>query len=107
MNYLLLNFILKRSNSEPPIIEEISKIFYLNILKIPNRATQNKQRGRMRPAGLQFDMPGLKHVQSKTFVPFILAHSDFSKRWPLISKRAKKLALFQLLTQFLKRPFVI
>jgi len=41
------------------IIEEISKIFYLTILKIPNRAAQNKQRGRMRPAGRQFDMPDL------------------------------------------------
>jgi len=28
--------------------------------KSPIRATQNKQRGRMRPAGHQFDMPGLK-----------------------------------------------
>jgi len=29
-------------------------------MKIPIRATQNKQRGRMRPAGRQFDMPALK-----------------------------------------------
>ncbi len=28
-------------------------------MKIPIRATQNKQRGRMRPAGRQFDMPAL------------------------------------------------
>jgi hypothetical protein len=26
---------------------------------VPNRAAQNKQRGRMRPAGRQFDMAGL------------------------------------------------
>jgi len=30
------------------------------ILKIPIRAAQNKQRGRMRPAGRQFDMPALE-----------------------------------------------
>jgi len=29
--------------------------------KSPIRAAQNKQRGRMRPAGRQFDMPGLGH----------------------------------------------
>jgi len=28
-------------------------------MKIPIRAAQNKQRGRMRPAGRQFDMPAL------------------------------------------------
>jgi len=28
-------------------------------MKIPIRAAQNKQRGRMRPAGRQFDMPDL------------------------------------------------
>jgi len=27
---------------------------------IPNRAAQNKQRGRMRPAGRQFDMAALE-----------------------------------------------
>jgi len=32
-------------------------------MNIPIRATQNKQRGRMRPAGRQFDMPALeRHV---------------------------------------------
>jgi len=32
-------------------------------MKIPIRATQKKQRGRMRPAGCQFDMPALEcHV---------------------------------------------
>jgi len=30
-------------------------------MKIPIRAAQNKQKGRMRPAGRQFDMPALKH----------------------------------------------
>jgi len=30
------------------------------IMKIPIQASQNKQRGRMRPAGRQFDMPGWK-----------------------------------------------
>ena len=30
-------------------------------MKIPVRAAQNKQRGRMRPAGRQFDMPALDH----------------------------------------------
>ncbi len=30
----------------------------LLIMKITVRATQNKQRGRMRPAARQFDMPG-------------------------------------------------
>jgi len=34
-------------------VEEISKIFYLSILKIPNWAKQNNQRGR------QFDIPVL------------------------------------------------
>jgi len=29
---------------------------------IPNRAAQNKQRGRMRPAGRQFDMAALNGV---------------------------------------------
>jgi len=29
---------------------------------IPNRAAQNKQRGRMLPAGRQFDMAGLNYV---------------------------------------------
>jgi len=29
-------------------------------MKIPIRAAQNKQKGRMRPASRQFDMPGLK-----------------------------------------------
>jgi hypothetical protein len=28
-------------------------------MRIPIRAAQNKQRGRMRPAGRQFDMPAL------------------------------------------------
>jgi len=31
------------------------------MIKIPIRAAQNRQRGRMRPAGRQFDIPGLKH----------------------------------------------
>ncbi len=30
-------------------------------MKIPIRAAQNKQRGRMRPAGPQFDTPALEH----------------------------------------------
>jgi len=30
-------------------------------MKIPIRAAQNRQRGRMRPAGRQFDMPALNH----------------------------------------------
>jgi hypothetical protein len=30
-----------------------------SIMKIPIRAAQNRQRGRMRPAGRQFDMPGV------------------------------------------------
>ena len=29
-------------------------------MKSPIRAAQNKQRGRMRPAGRQFDMPAVK-----------------------------------------------
>ena len=28
-------------------------------MKLSIRATQNKQRGRMQPAGRQFDMPGI------------------------------------------------
>ncbi len=40
-------------------LEEISKINQLLLNKSPNRASQNKQRGRMRPAGRQFDMPAL------------------------------------------------
>ncbi len=32
------------------------QIYYLSELKIPNRAAQNKQRERMRPAGRQFNM---------------------------------------------------
>ncbi len=31
----------------------------LFLYKSPIRAAQNKQRGRMRPAGCQFDMPAL------------------------------------------------
>jgi len=31
-------------------------------MKSPIRAAQNKQRGRMRPAGRQFDMPDLKDL---------------------------------------------
>ncbi len=30
-----------------------------SIMKIPIRAAQNRQKGRMRPAGRQFDMPDL------------------------------------------------
>jgi len=30
-------------------------------MKIPIRAAHNKQRGRMRPAGRQFDMPDLSN----------------------------------------------
>jgi len=30
-------------------------------MRIPIRAAQNKQKGRMRPAGRQFDMPDVKH----------------------------------------------
>jgi len=29
-------------------------------MKIPVQAAQNKQRGRMLPAGRQFDMPGIE-----------------------------------------------
>jgi len=29
--------------------------------EIPIRAAQNEQKGRMRPAGRQFDMPALEH----------------------------------------------
>ncbi len=35
-------------------------------MKSPIRAAQNKQRGRMRPAGRQFDMPAL-HKQDFSF----------------------------------------
>ncbi len=44
------------------LYEKYTKLFkLLNFctMSIPNRATQNKQRGRMRPAGRQFDMPDL------------------------------------------------
>ncbi len=34
--------------------------------KSPIRAAQNKQRGRMRPAGRHFDMPSVDHVNSTT-----------------------------------------
>jgi len=30
-------------------------------MKIPIRAAQKRQKGRMRPAGRQFDMPGINH----------------------------------------------
>jgi hypothetical protein len=30
-------------------------------MKIPIRAAQNKQKGRMRPAGRQFDMPAVEN----------------------------------------------
>ncbi len=33
--------------------------------KIPIRAAQNKERGRMRPAGCQFDMPALEYRKIK------------------------------------------
>jgi hypothetical protein len=31
------------------------------MIKIPIRAAQNEQRGRMRPAGRQFDMPAIDY----------------------------------------------
>ncbi len=34
----------------------------LLLYKSSIRAAQNKQRGRMRPAGRQFDMPALQHT---------------------------------------------
>jgi hypothetical protein len=36
-------------------------------MKILIRATQNKQRGRMRPAGRQFDMPALTLQRMRQF----------------------------------------
>jgi len=36
------------------------KLFNYSIIKSHIRAAQNKQSGRMRPAGRQFDMPGLE-----------------------------------------------
>jgi len=41
-------------------------------MKIPIRAAQNRQRGRMRPAGRQFDMPAIRHRQeSKTQLQYM------------------------------------
>jgi hypothetical protein len=36
-------------------------------MKIPIRAAQNRQKGRMRPVGRQFDMPALESRGGQTF----------------------------------------
>jgi len=47
----------------------MGKKIIFSIMKIPIRAAQNKQRGRMRPAGRQFDMPALSHRFSAQTTP--------------------------------------
>jgi len=61
-------------------------------MKIPIRAAQNKQRGRMRPAGRQFDMPVIYCLTQKQgffdailviFVSFItIMNHSLALGWP-------------------------